>query len=110
MDSPDELNRYSTAMVYMSFYNTSDDRQVLGIFRFRQINSSTQLQFFVGNQWIRDAVVDSPTETTALLLDVPPLPPPGTALISRSFINMSARVAGYPSYIVAFTGFEAFLL
>ena len=117
MDSPNELIRYSTAMVYMSVSNPSDDMQVLGIFRFRHIiYSSTQIQFFVGNQWVRDAVVDTPsTETTALLVDVPPArvpahpsgtsPPP-----PESHINVSARVAGSPSNIVAFTGFEAFLL
>jgi hypothetical protein len=106
MDSPGEFHSYSTALVQMLFYQHPNDTQVLCIFRFRQLNSSPEIQFFVGSQWVRDTVVHTSTEKTAHLVDVPPRV---SALVPSS-VYISARVAGNPSNFVAFTGFEAFLL
>jgi hypothetical protein len=109
IDSTYDFYRNSTVLVWMYMSNTLDDMQVLTVFKFRKVENSQPvvLQFFVGDGWVRDAIVDHEEETVALLLDVPPLPGPN----QTANVAVFTRVGGpFPNTYVVFAGFEAFLL
>ncbi|MCK5280742.1 MAG: hypothetical protein KAK04_19450 [Cyclobacteriaceae bacterium] len=66
----DQIHRKCSIVLNTYLYNVLADSQLLIVFGFRNIQSNSHLQFFVGTDLVRTEIIDG-TEQIAILLDHP---------------------------------------
>jgi len=101
----DQIFRRNVVNLGVALYNLKGDEQILLVYGLRR-HGNAVAQFFVGGEFVQAEPIDDPTETIALLLDVP-----GAGF---SWLPVYLRIAGQSDgqwfARALFTGVEGFII
>ncbi len=100
----DQIFGRNVVALHLGFLNMKGDEQILLVYGLRRYNNAVA-QFFVGTEFVQAQPIDDPTETIALLVDVP-----GAAFFLSVYLRIAGQSDGQWFARALFTGVEGFII
>ena len=100
----DQIFGRNVVALHLGFLNMKGDEQILLVYGLRKYTNAVA-QFFVGTEFVQAQPIDDPTETIALLVDVP-----GAAFFLSVYLRIAGESDGRYWARAFFTGVEGFII